>query len=385
MKQGSQTVLLAAGGTGGHIFPAVALAEVLLARGFAVELVTDHRFHHYTQSAEGALAQVPIHTIRASTLKGGLVKKLTSALGIAFGVLQAMRIIWRTHPVAVVGFGGYPSLPTMLAAILLGRRTIIHEQNSVLGRVNRAIAGRVSVIATTYAQTRKMPAASLTRVVLTGNPVRAALCAVSQQPYPALTLDGVMELLVIGGSQGASIFSSTVPAAMALLPTDLQARIHLIQQCRAAEREDVAAQYKALGTQVTLAPFFNDMPERLAAAHLVICRAGASTVAELMVTGRPAVLVPLPTAMDNHQYFNAQAIEDVGAGWVVPQEGFTPQALAARIETLMRAPARLSECAAIMQRLGTARAAEKLADIVILPACNEPEMTPLPNAMETAA
>ena len=381
----TQTVLLAAGGTGGHIFPAVALAEVLLARGFRVELVTDHRFHQYTKAMEGALAQLPIHTIRAGNLKGGLVKKLMSGIGISLGVMQALTLIARTRPVAVVGFGGYPSLPTMLAAVIARQRTIIHEQNSVLGRVNRAIAPRVTRIATSYADTRKMPEAAREQVVLTGNPVRAAVCAVANTPYPELTADGVMNLLVIGGSQGASVFSDVLPAAMELLSAELRARIKLTQQCRAGEIAGVQARYAALGMKVELASFFGDVAARLAATHLMICRAGASTVAELMIAGRPGLLVPLPIATDNHQYYNAQAIEDASAGWVVTQDAFTPTALAAKLETLLRAPQRLAECAIAMHRLGLPRAAEKLADLVI---DDGTALTPSPEAqlaVETAA
>ena len=362
-----RTVLLAAGGTGGHIFPAVALAEVLLARGYDVQLVTDHRFHQYTGQSknETALAQVPIHTIRASTLKGGLLQKILSLFGIAVGVLQAYRIIRRTQPLAVVGFGGYPSLPTMLAAILARKRTLFHEQNSVLGRVNRLIAPRVTRIATTYRDTQKMPSNARSKVTLTGNPVRAAVCALAGVAYPDLVPDGLMRVLVLGGSQGASVFSGVVPAAMEILPDALRGRIRLDQQCRAGEIDAVRAAYQKLGMQVDLAPFFGDVAARLASTHLVICRAGASTVAELMVAGRPALLVPLPIATDNHQYFNAQAIEDSGAGWVVAQEAFTPQSLAARLETLLRAPQRLSESAAAMHALGTPLAAEILADLVL--------------------
>ena len=361
------TILLAAGGTGGHIFPAIALAEVLLAREYDVQLVTDHRFHQYSGQSknEGALAQLPIHTIRASTLKGGLVKKILSLFGIVVGVVQARRIIHRVKPIAVVGFGGYPSLPTMFAAILSGQRTIIHEQNSVLGRVNRLIAAHVTQIATTYQDTQKMPPKARARVTLTGNPVRAAVCALTHIAYPTLEIQGLLRILVLGGSQGASVFSEVVPKAMEALPKELCARIRLDQQCRVGEIDTVRAAYETLGMQVDLAPFFSDVAVRLASAHLIICRAGASTVAELMVAGRPALLVPLPIATDNHQYFNAQAVEDVGAGWVVAQEAFTPATLAVKLETLLRAPQRLTECAAAMHRLGITNAAEMLADVVV--------------------
>ena len=362
----SRTIVLAAGGTGGHIFPAVALAEVLRARGYDPQLVTDHRFHHYNKgSADGVLGQIPIHTIRAGSLGGGLVRKMRNTLGIGVGVVQAACVLRRLKPLAVVGFGGYPSFPTMVAAIMTGQRTIIHEQNSVLGRVNRLLARRASHVATSYNDTRMMPQNMQPRVVVTGNPVRAAVCAISQVEYPALNENGIMRVLVIGGSQGASVFSDVVPEAMKQLPPDVRARIRLDQQCREAEIAQVQEKYTALGMQVDIAPFFVDVAARLASAHLVISRAGASSVAELMVAGKPALLVPLPIATDNHQYYNAQAIEDTGAGWVVTQKAFTAEALATRLETLMRVPHRLSEAAAAMRKLANGRAAEALADLVV--------------------
>lgn len=362
----SRIIVLAAGGTGGHIFPAVALAEVLRERGFAPHLITDHRFHHYnTSSGDGVLGQIPIHTIRAASLGGGLLRKAKNILGIAIGIVQAWVLLRRLKPHAVVGFGGYPSFPTMVASIVSRRRTILHEQNSVLGRVNRLLARRARTIATSYAQTRMMPLAAAQRVVLTGNPVRAAVCAIAQVDYPELGESGLLRVLVIGGSQGASVFSDVVPGAMALLPADLRARIRLDQQCREAEIAAVRERYAALNMQVDCAPFFTDVAARLAAAHLVIGRAGASTVAELMVAGKPAILVPLPIATDNHQYYNAQAIEDTGAGWVVTQQAFTPEGLAAKIETLLRAPHRLAEAASAMRTLRNVRAAQALADVVV--------------------
>ncbi len=362
----SRVIVLAAGGTGGHIFPAVALAEVLRARGYEPQLMTDKRFHQYNQSSgEGVLGQIPIHTIHAGSLGGGVLTKCRNLVGIGLGVLQARRLLRRLQPLAVVGFGGYPSFPTMVAAITRRERTILHEQNSVLGRVNRTLATRIRCIATSYAETRKIPEAAQSRVVLTGNPVRAAVCALSQVEYPALAEGGMLRVLVLGGSQGASVFSDVIPAAMQQLPAEVRQRIRLDQQCRAGELESVRAAYAALGMQVDLAPFFVDVAARLAAAHLVICRAGASTVAELMVAGRPALLVPLPIATDNHQYFNAVAIEESGAGWVVTQRAFTPESLAAKLETLLRVPHRLQEAAAAMKKLSHAHSADALADVVV--------------------
>lgn len=361
----SRIIMLAAGGTGGHIFPAEALAEELLQRGFDPHLVTDHRFHHYNKhSGEGVLGRIPIHTITAGSLGGKFTTRVKNALGLVCGTWQATRHLRALQPMAVVGFGGYPSFPTMFAAVLTGRVTVIHEQNSVLGRVNKLLGSRVKLLATSYADMRGLPT-SVTRTRFTGNPVRAALRALAQMDYPALTSDGILRLLVVGGSQGASVFSRVLPQAMALLPAHLRARIRLDQQCRIGEIEEVRVAYDAIGMQVDLAPFFVDMAARLSAAHLVICRAGASTVAELMTAGRPAMLVPLPQATDNHQYYNAQAIEDSGAGWVIGQDAFTPQALASRLETLMLAPQRLSECAAAMRQLGQPSAASALADCVL--------------------
>lgn len=380
----SKTIILAAGGTGGHIFPAEALAEVLRVRGYEPHLITDTRFHTYnTASKDGVLGQIPIHTIRAGNLSGGVLTKLKSVVGIAQGVMQAATLMKRLDPIAVVGFGGYPSFPTMVAAVLKGRTTILHEQNSVLGKVNRLLAKKVKRIATTYASTQQVPGDATGRVIRSGNPVRGSVQVLAKVEYPALSDDGILRLLVIGGSQGASVFSTVVPAAMKLLPENLRARIRLDQQCRAGELQDVRAQYAALNMQVDLQPFFTDMAARLGAAHLVISRAGASSVAELMVAGRPALLVPLPTATDNHQYYNAQAIEDTQAGWVVTQDAFTPEALAAKIENLLRLPRRLSEMAANMHALGLPDAADKLADIVLGSAANRAVRSA--PAMENAA
>lgn len=364
-NEASRIIVLAAGGTGGHIFPAAALAEVLVARGYQPHLITDSRFHHYNKSSQqGILAQIPIHTIQAGSLGGGIIRKCRSVLGIGVGVVQARLLLSRLKPHAVVGFGGYPSFPTMVAASISGQRTIIHEQNSVLGRVNRFLAKRANVVATTYANTQKMPS-QVKQVVMTGNPVRAAVTSLAGVAYPGLAEGGMLRLLVIGGSQGASVFSDVIPEAMKQLPADVRARIRLDQQCRQVEIEDVRAKYTALGMQVDLAPFFVDVAARLASAHLVICRAGASTVAELMVAGRPAILVPLPIATDNHQYHNAAAIEESGAGWVVTQQAFTPESLATKLETLMRVPHRLGEAAAAMKALAPENAAEKLAELVV--------------------
>lgn len=357
-----QPIVLAAGGTGGHIFPAEALAEVLLKKGERVVLVTDHRFAHYKS---GVLASVETRTIRAGTVSGGWHKKIIGVAGIVLGIAQAHGVLRNLKPKAVVGFGGYPSFPTVFSAAGQGIPTIIHEQNSVLGRANRLLASRAGRIATSFPDTQMLSEKDAGKVFLTGNPVRASVRALRDVPYPTLMQDGKMHILVTGGSQGAAVFSQVVPEAIALLPASLRARVRVDQQCREQELAAAKERYGAIGVNADLGTFFVDLPARLAASHLVIARSGASTVSELAVAGRPAILVPLPTAMDNHQYYNANAFEDVGGGWVMAQDGFTPAALAARLESFLTAPDALAKAAAGARKLGAFDAAEKLAMLVL--------------------
>ena len=256
-------------------------------------------------------------------------------------------------PKAVVGFGGYPSFPSVFAASGLGIPTVIHEQNSVLGRANRLLAPRIGRIATSFPVTLMLADRDRNKIFVTGNPVRASVRALRHVPYPSVPQDGKMHILVTGGSQGASMFSQVVPAAIAALPAALRSRVRIDQQCREADVEATKAAYAQLGVNADIAAFFVDLPARLAASHLVIARAGASTVSELAVAGRPAILVPLPTAMDNHQYFNANAFEDVGGGWVMTQDGFTAASLSARLEAFLTAPdATLTKAAENARKLG---------------------------------
>jgi UDP-N-acetylglucosamine--N-acetylmuramyl-(pentapeptide) pyrophosphoryl-undecaprenol N-acetylglucosamine transferase len=358
-------IILAAGGTGGHIFPAEALAEALLERGEAVELMTDKRFRgYYGDTAQSAFAHLPIHCIHAGNLGGGLLRKLRGGFDILLGIKQARSRLKELKPKAVVGFGGYPSFPTMVAAASLRIPTIIHEQNAILGRANSKLVDRVNRIATSYPETQKIPSHAQAKTILTGNPVRAGIRALHGVPYAPPQTDGVLRLLVTGGSQGAHIFSDVLPEAIGRLPEELRQRLRIDQQCREADVDRTRAAYRALGMQADIATFFNDMPSRLAGAHLVIARAGASTVAELSCAGRPAILVPLPTAMDNHQYVNAQAIEDAEAGWVMAQNAFTPEAISARLEQFLTLPSSLANAAEAMRALGRVEAAEELAKLV---------------------
>ncbi|MDQ4059655.1 MAG: UDP-N-acetylglucosamine--N-acetylmuramyl-(pentapeptide) pyrophosphoryl-undecaprenol N-acetylglucosamine transferase, partial [Pseudomonadota bacterium] len=281
------------------------------------------------------------------------------------GVLLARRLIRRIRPRVVIGFGGYPTVPPLLAAALAGMPTAIHEQNAVMGRANRLLAPRVLQIATGFATAQRLGRRLAAKAVHVGNPVRPAVLAVAGEAYRALEADGPMRLLVFGGSQGARVMSEVVPQALARLDPALRARLRVVQQARSEDLDQVRRLYAGHGIKAELAPFFADLPERLAAAHLVISRAGASTVAELAAVGRPAILVPLPHALDQDQRFNAEALAGVGGAIVRLQDGFTPEWLAAELTGLFSNPGRLSVMAAAARTIGTPDAAERLADLVL--------------------
>ncbi len=356
-----QKVVLAAGGTGGHMFPAQALARELLARDIAVVLITDVRGGGFGPD----LPQVETHHIRAGAMAGaGIVKKLRSVAELGLGYLQARGHIRRCGSEVAVGFGGYPSVPTVMAAAHRGLRVVLHEQNSVLGRANRLLAPRAAVIATSFARVDGVADADRGKLRFTGNPVREAIAAVGGRPYAVPGAGDPLRLLVVGGSQGARVFNELVPAAVARLPEDLRRRLTVHQQVPGQANEAVAAAYDACGVQHELAAFFNDVPERLAAAHLVISRAGASTVAELAAAGRPAVMVPYPSATDDHQTGNAQALVEAGGGWLMPQSGLDAGSLAERLASLLSSPATLARAAGCARAAARLAAARDLADLV---------------------
>jgi UDP-N-acetylglucosamine--N-acetylmuramyl-(pentapeptide) pyrophosphoryl-undecaprenol N-acetylglucosamine transferase len=352
------TYVLAAGGTGGHLFPAEAVARLLVEHGAAVHLLTDRRADAFAASVPG----VAVDLVRAGQLGGGPLHAAYGLAELALGMMQARRLLRRLAPAAVVGFGGYPSVPTMLAAAQLGLPTLIHEQNVVLGRANRLLAPRARRIATGFPAVQGLRQADRARIVHTGNPVRPAIHAGGAAPYapPGETI----ELLITGGSQGARVFSEVVPPALALLPIELRARLHVSQQARPEDKDTVTAQYQALGIAGDIESFFSDMPARLQHAHLVICRAGASTIAELAVAGRPAILVPYPYAMDDHQTANAGEFAKSGGGWMMPQTDFTPASLADRLAALFADPAGLATAASAARNFARDDAAEHLAGLV---------------------
>ena len=352
-------VILASGGTGGHLFPAEALASALLKRGCRVALVTDSRGQAFTERVPG----VALHRIPVGRLGVGFVQKAMGIAEMLLGTVVAGRLLRRLKPAIAVGFGGYPSVPTMLAATRQHVATLLHEQNALLGRANRLLAPRVSRIATSFPTVQGLKPADQKRVVFTGNPVRPEVAKYRAMAYAAPT--DTFTLLVTGGSQGARILSAVIPAALAQLPAELKARIRLMQQARPEDLDQVREAHRQSGITAEVAPFFNDLPERLARSHLLIARAGASTIAELCVVGRPTILVPYAAAADDHQSFNARALADAGAAWVMPEKEFTAASLAARLSALLTAPDALTAAAAVARDLGRPDAAERLADLVL--------------------
>jgi UDP-N-acetylglucosamine--N-acetylmuramyl-(pentapeptide) pyrophosphoryl-undecaprenol N-acetylglucosamine transferase len=354
-------IVIAAGGTGGHLFPAEATARALMQRGRKVALFTDTRGGAYADRFAGA----EVVQVRSGTPSGRSPLGRIVVLGeIAAGVIGARGHLKRLRPAAVAGFGGYPSLPTMLAAVRFGVPTLIHEQNAVLGRVNRLVAGRVSRIALSLQPTRGVSESML--VDLVGNPVRPAILTARDRPYPVPSGEARLRLLVTGGSQGARVFGELVPAAVALLDADLRARLDIVQQCRAEDLDAAKAAYAAIGLAPRLVPFIDDMPAQLASAHLCLMRSGASTVAELAVAGRPAILVPYPHATDDHQTANAEALSRLGAAELAQQSTLTPRRLADFLTRLFGDPDRLARMAAAARGAGRPDAAERLADLIEL-------------------
>ncbi len=361
----ARPIVIAAGGTGGHLFPAEALAAELAARGERVALMTDARSSAFESPAFGGAERF---VLRGSGLAGrGIRRAAASIAALAAGTLEARGILSRLRAAAVIGFGGYPSVPPLLAARTLpgSQRavTVLHEQNAVLGRANRMLSRGADLLALSAADTARVPAG--VRMDVVGNPVRPALAALVGQGYAAPGEEGALRLLVTGGSLGARVLAEVVPAAVAALPDAIRARLVVTQQTRTEDLPRVAAAYQEAGVPAELSPFFGDMAVRLGTAHLVISRAGASTVAELACAGRPSILVPLPHAIDDHQTANARSLASAGAAWVMPQRSFTPDALASRLTALLSDGPGLARAAAAAASLARPDAARRLADLVL--------------------
>ena len=326
----SRSYVLAAGGTGGHMVPAAALAAELAKRGHKVALVSDDRGVRFPGLFEG----IETHVLPAGRLGGGPLGYIRAAGRIMAGRAMALRLFKELRPSAVIGFGGYPALPTLLAAFRAGVPTVIHEQNAVLGRVNRFVAGRVNAIATSYDAVERMKPRWERKTHLIGNPVREAVLALRERPYPIVDEEGIFRVLVTGGSQGATVLSRVVPDGLALLPVHFRRRLQVTHQARIEDIDAVRAKYQAHGIPADVSTYITDMPEALAWAHIVIARAGASTIAELTAAGRPAILVPLPSATDDHQTANAREITNAGGARTISQRAFNATELAKQIQKL---------------------------------------------------
>jgi UDP-N-acetylglucosamine--N-acetylmuramyl-(pentapeptide) pyrophosphoryl-undecaprenol N-acetylglucosamine transferase len=351
------TFVLMAGGTGGHLFPAMALAQELRRRGHDIHLMTDHRVTGYGDSFPASQTHiVPSATPSVSDP----VKFVAAGLKIAWGIAVAWAKLRGVKVDAAVGFGGYPVYPPFVAASLSGIPGVLHEQNAVMGRANRALASLARVLALTF-ETTARAAKYADKSLLVGNPVRDRVRAVAEMPYPAIT--DALRLLVFGGSQGARAFAELVPPAIAELPGDIRSRLRVTQQCRPEDLDRVAEVYRQAKVNVELSAFFDDLPERMAQSHLIIARAGASTIAELTVIGRPAILVPLPGSIDADQRNNALVVDAAGGGWIAEQATLSPQSLGTRLVQLLGSPETLQRAAAAAKSLGRPDAVERLADI----------------------
>ena len=353
-------ITLAAGGTGGHMVPAHALAAELKARGHGVMLITDER----GAKIPGLFQDVPTHILPAGRLGGGPIGMLKAVRSVLAGRRQAKSLYREFTPDAVVGFGGYPAFPALLAASSLKIPTILHEQNAVLGRVNRWVAGDAAAIATAYPEVERLKRAYRGKVELVGNPVRTSVARLGTMPFPEFDETAPLKILVTGGSQGATILGQVVPDALGQLPPKLRHRLQVVQQCRADDIEEVRARYAALNIPAELLTYIEDMPDRLAEAHLVIARAGASTIAELTAAGRPAILVPLPIATDDHQTVNAREMAKAGGARMIPQDEFTSEALSAQIDAIAGDPQALANAAERALSVGRPHATSDLADLV---------------------
>ncbi|PZO84112.1 MAG: undecaprenyldiphospho-muramoylpentapeptide beta-N-acetylglucosaminyltransferase [Micavibrio aeruginosavorus] len=354
-------ILLSAGGTGGHLFPADALAQDLISRGYRVALATDIRGKRFEPFAGG----IPVYVLNSGTIGAGIMKKIKSAFSLGMGFFQARKLLADLKPAVVVGFGGYPSVPGIYAAQTMKIPTIIHEQNAVLGRANVFLAPKAEKIAVAWAHIEGLDNADENRAIVTGNPVRSDIAGLYNKPYPTIEQDGPLRIFITGGSQGASVFSEIMPEALARLPAHHRERLDIVQQCREEDVERVKSIYDAAKIKSDLRPFFKDMALQLERCHLFIGRSGAGTVSEVTTAGRPAIFVPYPHHADQQQKRNADAVADAGGAWVMTQNGFTPEALLARLETFLQNPETLFRAAENARSCGRPDAARKLGNIVM--------------------
>lgn len=357
----AKVCVVAAGGTGGHLFPAQALAEALIARGWSIVLASDERVAGFAQDfpAERHIA------LSAATYKpGDPIGMARAGFAVLGGAMQARKAFREIGPNVVVGFGGYPSAPSLVAAILDRRPTVIHEQNAVMGRTNRLLAPHVKTVACAFPTLKKAPPKVEGRAIVVGNPIRPPIRALADVPYIPPEPDGPVRLLVTGGSQGARLLSELVPEAVKALPEDLRRRLVVQQQTRAESMTAARRAYRDALVDAEIAPFFRDLAGRLREAHLVVGRAGAGTVCELAVAGKPSILVPLAIALDDDQGHNARLLVDVGAAEMARESQLTVDSLANALQALLTNPARLQKMSDAARSVAKPDAAERLADVV---------------------
>lgn len=352
-------VFVAAGGTGGHVFPASALTAELLRRDYAVHWLTDDRVSAYDEAFLGA----KIHRISSATfVNKNPVALIRSVVKLLTGFYESRQLIKRFQPDLIIGFGGYPTFPPLFIGQRLGVPTCLHEQNAVLGRANKAVLNKVQAVAMSLPETRGL--SDQVRAVHTGNPVRPDVVEASLHAYPPMGGHVPFRLLVFGGSQGAAFLSDVVPAALERMAPEKRGLLSIVQQCRSENLPATLERYRSLGMRIELETFFDDLPRRMAESHLVISRAGASTVSELSVIGRPAILVPYPGALDHDQRLNAEGLAEAGGGWIRDQADLTPERLAADLTELLDNPEQLFSAAKAAKASGHPDAAERLADLV---------------------
>ena len=370
----AKRILIAAGGTGGHVFPAVAVAEKLRDAGYTPVFITDQRGkamipHDFT--AMSILAASPYGDKFTTRLKG--IAKL------GFGTLQTMAMMLFTRPRAVIGFGGYPAVAPVIVGHFMGKPSMLHEQNAFFGRANHFLAKYTKRIALSWGETRNIPSSAQSKTKVTGMPVRDAFDHIKDFTTPSA--DDDINLLIVGGSLGAAVFGETVPEAISRLPLELRQRLIVTHQVRQEQIAAVTSKYEKAGIRHTIAPFITDMAEAMADAHLVIGRAGASSVAELAAAGRPAILVPYPHAMDDHQTANAEAAVEVKGGWLIPEQEMSAGSLAGRIATLIASPETLAETASNIRALNRTKAAKSIAEQVLSLTGDEIALTALNGEM----
>lgn len=359
-KQDKPLIILTAGGTGGHVYPAESLAEELIKRGYRLALVTDKRGK---DNYKGKLGEIPNYAVFAGALVGkSKFFKIKSLFKTCLGIIQAGYIILKNKPKCVVGFGGYASFPCCMAAILLGVDLVIHEQNSVMSRTNRFLSKHATLIAQSFKNVKYTPAQIKT--ILTGMPIRKAIIDIKDVPYPSLEKDDKAQIMILGGSQGAKVFGDIFPEAVKKLDKDLQKKLKIYQQCRECDIKDVKSKYKGIDCDVVVSHYFDNMPELYSKTHLILSRAGASSVSEIAVVGIPSILVPLPIAADDHQTYNASEIGNANAGIVIKQKDFTVAKITGLLNDLLGDYEALQIMSKNASRVGIVDAAERFADAI---------------------